>query len=118
MVDTDRVVGTAKEFGGKAQGAAGDVLGSSRDSNEGRMLEAQGKAQDAYGQAKDTLRGVADNVTDYAGDAYDRATKDGGAYLRDGTRAVEARVEENPLIALLIAGAVGYGLALLLHARR
>ena len=41
-----------------------------------------------------------------------------GHYLRDGSRAVGSRVEENPLIALVIAGAVGYGLALLLHGRR
>lgn len=143
MVDTDRIVGGAKELGGKIQGAAGDFVGSNRDSAEGRFRETQGKAQDAYGQAKDTvrdaagqagdraqeaygqardaygqakgrLRDVADNVSDYAGDAYDRS----GSYLRDGRAAVGSRVEENPLIALMIAGAVGYGLALLLHGRR
>lgn len=114
MVDTDRIVGTAKEAGGKVQGGAGDLAGSQRNSMEGRYREAEGRAQEAYGQAKDTLRNVADEVSDYAGDAYDR----GGAYLRDGTRVVESRVEENPLLALLIAGAVGYGLALLLHGRR
>lgn len=118
MVDTDRIVGAAKELGGKVQGAVGDAAGSSRDSAEGRFREAQGRAQDVYGQTKDNLRDVADNVTDYAGDAYDRVTDRGGAYLRDGTRAVESHVGENPFVALLIAGAVGYGLALLLHARR
>ena len=114
MVDTDRVVGAAKEFGGKVQSAAGDLAGSQRSSVEGRYREAEGRAQDIYGQAKDTIRDVADNVSDYAGDAYDR----GGHYLRDGSRAVGSRVEENPMIALVIAGAVGYGLALLLHGRR
>ncbi|KQO63298.1 MULTISPECIES: CsbD family protein [unclassified Methylobacterium] len=114
MVDTDRIVGAAKEFGGKVQGAAGDLAGSSRTSAEGRYREAEGRAQDIYGQAKDTLRDVADNVSDYAGDAYER----GGTYLRDGSRVVGHRVEENPFIALVIAGAVGYGLALLLHGRR
>ena len=118
MVDTDRVVGTAKEVGGKVQGAVGDALGSDRDSVEGRYREAQGKAQDVYGQAKDTLRDVADNVGDYASDAYDRVSDRGGAYVRDGSRVVSGHVEENPLLALLIAGAVGYGLALLLHGRR
>ncbi|MBX9932015.1 MAG: CsbD family protein [Methylobacterium sp.] len=118
MVDTDRIVGTAKEFGGKVQGSAGDFAGSSRDSAEGRFREAQGRAQDVYGQAKDTLRDVADNVTDYAGDTYDRVQNRGGTYLRDGSRAVETHVGENPFVALLIAGAVGYGLALLLHGRR
>ncbi|TXM93718.1 CsbD family protein [Methylobacterium sp. WL116] len=143
MVDTDRIVGGAKELGGKMQGAAGDFVGSNRDSAEGRLREAGGKTQEAYGQAKDTvrnvadeagdraqeaygqaedaygqarskLRDVADNVTDYASDAYDRR----GDYLRDGRQAVSSRVEENPLIALVLAGAVGYGLALLLHGRR
>ncbi|MCJ2130149.1 CsbD family protein [Methylobacterium sp. E-045] len=114
MVDTDRVVGAAKDLGGRAQSAIGDAVGSSRNSAEGRYREAEGRAQEVYGQAKDTLRDVADNVSDYAGDAYDR----GGSYVRDGARAVESRVEENPLIALVIAGAVGYGLALLLHGRR
>ena len=62
MVDTDRVVGGAKEFVGRAQGAAGDFVGSNRDSVEGRFREAQGTAQNLYGQAKDTLRDVADNA--------------------------------------------------------
>lgn len=114
MVDTDRIVGGAKELGGKIQGAAGDFVGSNRDSVEGRFREAQGKAQDVYGQAKDKLSDVADSVTDYAGDAYDRRHE----YIRGGREAVSSRVEENPLIALMIAGAVGYGLALLLHGRR
>lgn len=118
MVDTDRIVGAAKDLGGRVQGAVGDLAGSNRDSVEGRYREAQGRAQEVYGQAKDGLRDVADNVSDYAGDAYERVSDRGGAYLRDGTRAVEARVEENPFVALLIAGAVGYGLALLLHSRR
>ncbi len=77
---------------------------------------------------KDKARDLADRASDYASDAYDRAgdvyeqsgsyLRDGRAYLRDGRAAVGARVEENPLVALLIAGAVGYGLALLIHSRR
>src|SRR5580658_7380013 len=35
-----------------------------------------------------------------------------------GAREIAARVEERPLAALLIAGAVGYALAYMLHARR
>ncbi|GLS43964.1 CsbD family protein [Methylobacterium brachythecii] len=147
MVDTDRVIGGAKELGGKVQSAIGDAVGSSRDSLEGRYRDVQGKAQQTYGEAKDKARDVADDASDYANDAYDRGTQyardayDRGAdyardaydrgsdyardaydrsgdYVRDGHRAVTARVEENPMVALLIAGAVGYGLALLLHSRR
>lgn len=118
MVDTDRIVGGAKEAAGKVQGAVGDAAGSTRQSAEGRYREAQGRAQEAYGQAKDRLRDVADDVADYAGDAYDRVSRHGGEYLRDGRERVESQVGENPFLALLIAGAVGYGLALLLHGRR
>ncbi|CAO4177823.1 CsbD family protein [Methylorubrum populi] len=118
MVDTDRIVGTAKDLGGRAQGAVGDALGSNRDSLEGRYREAEGRAQRIYGQAKDTVRDLADDVGEYAEDAYDRVSRHGGTYLRDGRERVETQVGENPFLALLIAGAVGYGLALLLHSRR
>lgn len=118
MVDTDRIVGAAKDLGGRAQGAVGDTVGSDRDSVEGRYREAEGRAQRLYGQAKDTVRDVADDVGDYASDAYDRVARNGGTYLRDGRERVQSQVGENPFVALLIAGAVGYGLALLLHSRR
>lgn len=125
MVDTDRIVGGAKEAVDKVQGAAGDFAGSNRDSVEGRFREAQGEAQNVYGQVKDKARDIADRAGDVASDAYDRAGdiageayERSGSYLRDGRAAVGARVEENPLVALLIAGAVGYGLALLVHGRR
>ena len=49
----------------------------------------------------------------YAQDLYNNS----GDYIRQGTDTVSHKVEENPLVALLIAGAVGYGLALLIHGR-
>ncbi len=52
MVDTDRIVGGAKEALGKAQGTVGDALGSNRDSVEGRFRDAQGQAQNAYGRPR------------------------------------------------------------------
>ena len=68
MVDTDRITGAAKEFGGKVQGAVGDLTGSKRDSVEGRAREAQGAAENLYGQAKDTVRDAAETVADTARD--------------------------------------------------
>ena len=50
MVDTDQIVGGAKEGAGKVQSAAGDFVGSNRDSVEGRFRDAQGQAQNVYGQ--------------------------------------------------------------------
>ncbi|MCJ2130719.1 CsbD family protein [Methylobacterium sp. E-045] len=68
MVDTDRITGAAKEFGGKVQGTVGDLTGSKRDSVEGRAREAQGAAENLYGQAKDTVRDAAEHVADTARD--------------------------------------------------
>ena len=165
MVDTDRITGAAKEFGGKVQGAVGDLTGSRQDAAEGRAREAAGKAENLYGQAKDTVRDAAetvadtardiggriretvgglvgsddiehrarhaqgaaedhfdrarrsvrraaDDASDYAEDAYDR----GARALRHG--GVTGQVAEYPLASLLIAGAVGFGLGLLVTATR
>ena len=167
MVDTDRITGAAKEFGGKVQGAVGDMTGSKRDSAEGRAREAAGKAENLYGQAKDTVRDAAETVADtardiggrirdtvggfvgsdevedrarraqgaaedhydrarrsvrhaaddaydYAEDAYDR----GSRALRHGHGGVSGQVAEYPLASLLIAGAIGFGLGLLVNATR
>jgi len=114
MVDTDRITGAAKELGGKVQGAIGDVTSSHRESAEGRLREAGGRAENLYGQAKDTARDFADDAYEYAEDAYER----GGHYLRRGSREVSHQVAEYPLASLLIAGAVGFGLGLLVNATR
>ena len=114
MVDTDRITGAAKDIGGKIQGAIGDITGSHRDSVEGRVREAGGQAENLYGRAKDTARDVADDAYGYAEEAYER----GGHYLRRGTREVSHQVAEYPLASLLIAGAVGFGLGLLVNATR
>ncbi len=167
MVDTDRITGAAKEFGGKVQGAVGDLTGSKHDQAEGRAREAAGRAENLYGQAKDTVRDAAEHVadtardiggriretvgglvgsedledrarraqgaaedqfvrtrrsvrhaaddaSDYAEDAYDR----GARALRHGSGGVSGQVAEYPLASLLIAGAVGFGLGLLVNATR
>jgi uncharacterized protein YjbJ (UPF0337 family) len=80
-MDENRVEGTVREFAGKAQSAAGDVLGDAKTSAEGRAKQAAGQAQQAYGQAADQLRGLTEELTD--------------------------RIHETPLLAVL--GAVGLG---------
>ncbi|MEL6063449.1 MULTISPECIES: CsbD family protein [unclassified Methylobacterium] len=167
MVDTDRITGAAKEFGGKVQGAVGDLTGSKQNAAEGRAREAAGTAENFYGQAKDTVRdaaehvadtardiggrireavgglvdpddvedrarraqgaaedhlvrarrsvrGAADDASDYAEEAYER----GAHALRHGARGVSGQVAAYPLASLLIAGAVGFGLGLLVNATR
>jgi uncharacterized protein YjbJ (UPF0337 family) len=81
-MDENRVEGTVREFAGKAQGAAGDILGDTKTSAQGRINEAAGQAQNAYGQASDQLKGFADELTD--------------------------RIHETPLLAVLGALGLGY----------
>ena len=110
MMDKDRIYGTAKEFAGKAEGAAGDLTGDAKTQASGRVREAAGVAQDLYGQAKDAVSDAADTAVNYAKDAYDNR----GETIRSGQKAMAKTVQENPLGSLLIAGGIGFALALLM----
>jgi len=52
-MDEDRIVGTARNLGGKAQEGLGRVTGDAKTQAEGVINQAAGAAQDLYGQAKD-----------------------------------------------------------------
>ena len=127
-MDSDRVVGAAKKVGGKVEGAVGDLVGDRATQVDGLVDQAKGAAQGAYGQAKDAVRDYADQASDAASEAYEQGRRyvdkgrerfpDADRFYRDGTRAVSRQVEESPLAAIMIAGAVGYLLALLLHGRK
>jgi uncharacterized protein YjbJ (UPF0337 family) len=58
-VDENRVKGTARNLGGKAEEAWGHVTGDARTQAEGAINQAAGAAQDLYGQAADTARETA-----------------------------------------------------------
>ncbi|WP_407167194.1 CsbD family protein [Bradyrhizobium sp. ORS 111] len=109
-MDKDRIYGSAKEFAGKAEGAVGDATGDAGTQASGRMREAAGTMQDLYGQAKDAARDAADTAANYAKDAYEHR----GETIRSGQKAMARSVQENPLGALLIAGGIGFALALLM----
>jgi uncharacterized protein YjbJ (UPF0337 family) len=57
-VDENHVEGTARNLGGKAQEAWGNVTGNAR-TQAGAINQAAGAAQDLYGQAADNLRETA-----------------------------------------------------------
>jgi len=105
-MDKDRIFGTAKEFVGKAEGAVGDA----QTQASGRAREAAGAVQDLYGQAKDAARDAADTAVNYAKDAYENR----GETVRSGQKAMAQTVQDNPLGSLLIAGGIGFALALLM----
>ena len=77
------------------------------------------------GQATEAVRHVAESASELAQDTYERGARyvrdgldrypEAGRYISEGTQAVSRPVEQHPLTALLIAGAVGYLLAYLIH---
>ena len=109
-MDKDRIAGSAKDFAGKAESAVGDIVGDAKTQAAGRVREATGTAQNLYGQAKDAVREATDAAASYAKDAYE----DSGDAFRDGSQAIAKKVQDNPLGSMLIAGAIGFALALLM----
>jgi len=109
-MDTDRIVGSAKEFAGRAEGAIGEMAEDAKTQASGRAREAAGTMQNLYGQAKDAAREAGETAVSYARDAYET----GGDTLRDGSQTIAKKVQDNPLGALLVAGGIGFALALLM----
>ncbi len=110
-MDKDRITGAAKDAAGKVESVFGRATGDAETEASGRAREAAGTVQNLYGQAKDAARDIGDAAGDYAKDAMDA----GSDIYRGGTKAMAATVREQPLGSLLIAGAVGFALALMLN---
>ena len=85
-MDKDRIAGSAKDIAGKVEGAVGSMAGNARTQASGNAREVEGWVQNLYGQAED---------------AYENS-------------AVAKKVEDNPLVALLVAGGIGFALAMLM----
>jgi uncharacterized protein YjbJ (UPF0337 family) len=109
-MDKDRIAGSARDFAGKVEGTVGGMAGDAKTEAAGRTREAAGTVQNLYGQAKDAARDAGDAAVGYAKDAYENS----GETLRDGSQAVAKKVQDNPLGALLVAGGIGFALALLM----
>ena len=116
-MDKDRIVGSAKDIAGKVEGAAGNLAEDAKTQAAGQAREAAGRAHEAagtvqnlYGQAKDAARDAGDAAVSYAKDAYENS----GETLREGSEVVAKKVQDNPLGALLIAGGIGFALAMLM----
>jgi uncharacterized protein YjbJ (UPF0337 family) len=107
-MDKDRIAGSAKDFAGKVESTVGNVAGDKKSQADGLAREAAGTTQNLYGQAKDMARDATDAAASYAKKAYE----DSGGTLRDGSEAIAQRVQQNPLGSIVIAGAVGFALAL------
>jgi uncharacterized protein YjbJ (UPF0337 family) len=109
-MDKDRIAGSAKDVAGKVEGAVGDITGNAQTQAAGRAREATGSVQNLYGQARDAALDAGEAAVSYAKEAYANR----GETLRDGSQAVAKSVQERPLGALLIAGGIGFALAMLM----
>ena len=52
-MNEDRIAGTAKDIGGKAQEGFGRFAGDAKTELKGKLNQAEGSAQEMYGQLKD-----------------------------------------------------------------
>lgn len=112
-MDNDRVEGAAKNLGGKAQSAIGDLVGDQKTQADGVMNQIAGSAQNAFGSVKETAKQIADAAPASLDDAIDT----GQRYYKQGSQMVQDRIGNVPLTEILLAGATGYFLAWLIHSR-
>src|SRR5215210_2226366 len=78
----------------------------------------EGTSEGVAGQATEAVRNVAESTSDLAQDTYEAGARyvregldrypEAGRYVSEGSRAVSRPVEQYPLIAVLLAGALGY----------
>jgi uncharacterized protein YjbJ (UPF0337 family) len=109
-MDKDRISGAAKDAAGKIEDTFGRITEDAGRRAAGHAREAAGTVEQLYGQAKDAVRGIGDTASDYAKDAVDA----GADIYRDGRRAAATAIRNQPLGALLAAGAAGFLLALMI----
>jgi uncharacterized protein YjbJ (UPF0337 family) len=96
-MNEDRVMGTARNLGGRAQEGVGRMTGDTKTQAEGVINQAAGAAQDLYGQAKD---GVSDAAT---------AVRQGAVTAEDYIRhTIEKRPYTTALVALGIGLLIGH----------
>jgi uncharacterized protein YjbJ (UPF0337 family) len=114
-MDEKRLEGAANSAAGKAEAAYGRVTGNAAAQAKGTAHDATGAAQRIYGQAKDVAMDAAENLGETASDIASQVVETGGAYYRQGNRAIASTIRHQPLAALLAAGAAGFVLALLIN---
>ena len=95
-MNEDRVIGAARNLGGKAQEGFGRVTGDTKSQVEGVINQAAGAAQDLYGQAKETAADAAETVRQGAVEAED--------YVR---QTIENRPYTTAAVALGIGWLIG-----------
>ena len=98
---------------------------SSVDDQQGQS--GQGSTERVLDQVREALNDVSGSAAEAAGNVYSRGKRyvrqagehypQAERYVREGGSLVNRYTTENPLVALLMAGAVGYALAWMIHGK-
>jgi uncharacterized protein YjbJ (UPF0337 family) len=96
-MDENRIEGTARNIGGKAQEGFGRAVGDAKTQAEGVANQIKGSAQDLYGQTRDSGSRLADD----AALAGRRAASSFENALRD-------TIENQPYTAVFVALGIGW----------
>ena len=114
MVNKDNIEGALNEFGGKVEGAFGDVTGDTKTQVSGKIDELKGKAQDAYGKAREKVTEWAD----HAPESVQRARETAGRYANEGVERAKTAVQDQPVAVIAGGIALGFILGWLVSGRR
>ena len=100
-MEQNQFEGAARDLGGKAKQAAGDITGDNKWKAEGHADQMAGAAQKAYGQVKDAVRDVGG---DYGAQLLDQ--------IEEAGDVLAEQIDQRPITAILVAAGIGFLLAL------
>ncbi len=105
-MDENKFEGTARNLGGKVEGAFGNLTGDQKMQAEGAVDKVAGSAQKTYGKAADAVRGAASQVGagDFGSQMLDQ--------IEEAGDMLAEQVDQRPITAILVAAGVGFLIAL------
>jgi uncharacterized protein YjbJ (UPF0337 family) len=93
LMNEDRVIGNAKNVGGRVEEGLGRTTGDVKSQLQGKAKRVEGAAQDVYGQVKESASDAVEAIRESASGAED--------FLR-------TTIEQRPYTAAAIALGIGY----------
>jgi uncharacterized protein YjbJ (UPF0337 family) len=93
LMNEDRVIGNAKNVGGRVEEGLGRATGDVKSQLQGKAKQVEGAAQDVYGQVKESASDAVEAIRESASGAED--------FLR-------TTIEQRPYTAAAVALGIGY----------
>jgi ElaB/YqjD/DUF883 family membrane-anchored ribosome-binding protein len=119
-MDYEKVEDTMMDAAGKIHDTASDLAARTQAGVQGALEKASAVAQDVSAAAPRLATQAGEVIKDVACNAANQAGEAATALYRQGANAqgyVSRYVAEQPMAALLIAAAFGYGISYLIHRR-